>query len=88
MEELNLTDNYFSIRGQLVYVNNQKKEFIVKVCSSSKPKKLKNNYFKLVIGGELSLDILNSFVSLDVTRDGSTLRMVKYEVIEKFLSKK
>ena len=88
LEELNLTDNYFSIRGQLVYVNNQKKEFIVKVCSSSKPKKLKNNYFKLVIGGELSLDILNSFVSLDVTRDGSTLRMVKYEVIEKFLSKK
>jgi len=30
---------------------------------------------------------LNSFVSLDVLREGKTLQMVKYEVIEKNLSK-
>jgi len=31
---------------------------------------------------------LNNFVSLDVIRDGNTLRMVKYEIIEKIKSKK
>ena len=87
LEELNLSDNYFSIRGELVYINTQKKEFIIKICSSHKSNKLKNNNFKLVIEGELSLDILRNFLSLDVIREGNTLRMIKYEVVEEFLSK-
>ena len=88
LEELNLSDNYFSIRGELVYINTQKKEFIIKICSSNQSIKLKNNNFKLVIKGELSLDILRKFLSLEVVREGTTLRMVKYEVVEEFLSKK
>ena len=86
LEELNLTDNYFSIRGEIIYVNVQKKEFVIKIRSSSKTKKLKNNNFKLVIKGVFSLEILNNFVSLDVIRDGSTLKMIKLDVIEKSLS--
>ena len=91
MEEFNLSDNYFSIRGELVYINTEKKEFIIKICSSNKSNKsnkLKNNNFKLVIEGELSLDILRNFLSLEVVREGTTLRMFKYEVVEEFLSKK
>ena len=88
LEEFNLTDNYFSIRGELVYINTEKKEFIIKICSSNKSNKLKNNNFKLVLEGELSLDILRNFLSLEVVREGTTLRMVKYEVVEEFLSKK
>ena len=87
LEELNLTDNYFSIRGELVYVNTKKKEFIIKICSSSKVKRLKNNNFKLVIEGELSLEILNNFLSLDVIREGNTLKMTNYEVIKTTSSK-
>ena len=34
LEELNLSNNYFSIRGELVYVNTQKKEVVIKICSS------------------------------------------------------
>ena len=82
LKDLNLNDNYFSIRGELVYVNTRKKEFVIKICNSSKQKKLKNNNFKIVIEGELSLEILNKFVSLDVYRDGNTLRLSSYEVIE------
>ena len=87
LEELDLKDNYFSIRGELVFVNTQKKEFVMKICSASKPKNLKNKNFKLVIKGELSLELLNSFVSLDIIRDGNSLKLYKYEVIKK-LSKK
>ncbi len=86
LEELNLKDNYFSVRGELVFVNTQKKEIVIKICSSMKSKNLKNKNFKLVIKGELSLELLNSFVSLDINRDGNALNLIKYEVIEKNLS--
>ncbi len=88
LEELNLKNNYFSIRGELVYVSKQKKELIIKICSSSRSKKLKNDTFKINVAGDISLEFLNNFVSLDVIRDGNTLRMVKYEVIKKIISKK
>ena len=87
LEELDLKDNYFSVRGELVFVNKTKKEIVIKICSASKLKNLKNKNFKLVIKGELSLQILNNFVSLDVTRDGNSLKLINYEVIEKNSSK-
>jgi len=87
LEELDLQDNYFSIRGELVFVNKSKKEIVIKICSTSKLKSLKNKNFKLVIKGELSLELLHSFVSLDINRDGNSLQLIKYEVIEKNLSK-
>ena len=86
LKELDLKDNYFSVRGELVFVNTQKKEIVIKINSVSKLKNLKNKNFKLVIKGELSLELLNSFVSLDINRDGNALNLIKYEVIEKNLS--
>ena len=85
LEELDLKDNYFSVRGELVFVNTQKKEIVIKICSTSKLKNFKNRNFKLVIKGELSLELLNNFVSLDVNRDGNSLKLIKYEVIGKNL---
>ena len=87
LQELNLTDNYFSIRGELIFVNTKKKELVIKIFTS-KPKNNNNKSFKLVVEGEISSEILNSFVSLDVVREDRILRMVRYEVIEKLSSKK
>jgi len=86
LEELDLKDNYFSVRGELVFVNTQKKEIVIKICSAIKSKNLKNKNFKLVIKGEISLELLHSFVSLDINRDGNSLKLIKYQVIEKNLS--
>ena len=86
LEELDLKDNYFSVRGELVFVNTQKKEFVIKICCASKLRNLKNKNFKLVIKGELSLELLNNFLSLDVNRDGNSLKLIDYEVIDKNLS--
>ena len=86
LEELDLKDNYFSVRGELVFVNKSKKEIVIKICSTSKLKNLKNKNFKLIIKGELSLELLNNFVSLDVNRDGNSLQLLKCEVIGKNLS--
>ena len=87
LEELDLKDNYFSVRGELVFVNTQKKEVVIKICHAIKSKNLKNKDFKLVIKGELSLELLHSFVSLDVNRDGNSLQLINYEVIEKNFSR-
>ncbi len=87
LDELDLKDNYFSIRGELVFVNSQKKEIVIKVCCASNLKNLKNKNFKIAIKGELSVELLNSFVSLDVIRDGNSLKLHDYEVVEKNLSK-
>jgi len=86
LKELDLKDNYFSVRGELVFVNTKKKEIVIKICSAIKSKNLKNKNFKLVIKGELSLELLHSFVSLDINRDGNSLKLIKHEVIEKNLS--
>ena len=88
LEKLELKDNYFSVRGELVFVNKKKKEFVIKICSASKIQNLKNKNFKLVIKGKISLELLNSFVSLDVMRYGNSLELLNYQVIEKNLSKK
>jgi len=86
LEEIDLEDNYFSVRGELVFVNTQKKEIVIKICSAKKSKNLKNKNFKLVIKGELSIKLLHNFVSLDIKRDGNYLELMKHEVIEKNLS--
>ena len=86
-KHIDLKKNYYWV----VYPKNkntQNKEFVIKICSASKIQKLKNKNFKLVIKGELSLKLLNSFLSLDVIRDGNFLKLLNYEVIEKNLSKK
>ena len=87
LEELDLKDNYFSVRGELVFVNKSKKEIVMKICSTSKLKNLKNKTFKLIIKGELSLELLNNFVSLDVNRDGNSLKLLNYKVIGRNPSK-
>ena len=85
LKELDLKDNYFSVRGELVFVNTKKKEVVIKICSALKLQNLKNKNFKLIIKGELSLELLNSFLSLDVVREGNSLKLFKYEVIQKKL---
>ena len=48
LEELDLKDNYFSVRGELVFVNTKKKEIVIKICAASKLKNLKNKNFNTI----------------------------------------
>ena len=79
---LNLKDNLFSIRGKLVFINIQEKEFIIKICPSNQNKNKKNKSFKILVKGEISMKFINSFVSLDVMRKENSLCLEKFEIIE------
>ena len=78
---MNLQDNFFSIRGKLIFVNTAGKELILKIYSSHKSKK-QNNSFKISLKGEIPKDFINSFISIDTLRNGNTLFLKNYEVIE------
>ena len=79
---MNLQDNFFSIRGKLIFVNTAGKELIIKIYSSNKSKRENNNSFKISLKGEIPKDFINSFISVDTLRNGNTLFLKNYEVIE------
>ena len=79
---MNLQDNFFSIRGKLIFVNTALKELIIKIYSSNKSKRQNNNSFKISLKGEIPKDFINSFISIDTLRKGNTLFLKNYEVIE------
>tara|TARA_B100000965_G_scaffold397954_1_gene415272 strand:+ start:582 stop:1178 length:597 start_codon:yes stop_codon:yes gene_type:complete len=79
---LDLQDNFFSIRGKLIYVNSEAKEIVLKIKTSNKFNKPNNNSFKISLKGEISRDYINSFVSVNTNREGNALNLTSYEVIE------
>ncbi len=79
---LDLKDNFFSIRGKLIFINIQDKELIIKICPSNQSKNQKNKSFKILVKGEISMKYINSFVSLEVIRIENSLCLEKFEIIE------
>ena len=81
LKNFDLKDNYFSIRGKLIFVKIPEKEVIIKI-TPSKLLNNKNKSFKLILKAELPLNLINSFLSIDALREGNALRMENFEVIE------
>ncbi len=86
LKNFDLKDNYFSVRGKLIFVKIPEKELIIKITptdtANKKKNKNKNKSFKLVLKGELPMNLINSFISLDALRVGNTLKMESFKVIE------
>jgi len=81
LKNFDLKDNYFSIRGKLIFVKIPEKEVIIKI-TPSKTLNNKNKSFKLILKAELPLNLINSFLSIDALRVGNSLLMENFEVIE------
>ena len=81
LKNFDLKDNYFSIRGKLIFVKIPEKEVVIKITPSNLlNKKIKS--FKLILKAELPLNLINSFLSIDASREGNALHMQNFEVIE------
>ena len=81
LKNFDLKDNYFSVRGKLIFVKIPEKEVIIKITPSNLLNN-KNKSFKLILKAELPLNLINSFLSIDALREGNTLHMQNFEVIE------
>ena len=74
-------DDYFSIRGELIFTKPETGELVVKVRQQPRADGSRPLPFKLQVKGELPLEHLRHFVSLDVRRQGQQLHLESHEVI-------
>jgi len=80
-------DDYFSIRGELIYTRPETNDLVVRIRQKPRSKLIKPQPFKILIKGEISLEYLRKFVSLDVRRRGQNLILEKYEILGEVPSK-
>jgi hypothetical protein len=80
-DELPEGDDYFSVRGELIYTRPETGDLVVKVRQLPRPDGSKPLPFKLQIKGEIPLEHLRHFVALDLRRHGQELQLEAFEVI-------
>jgi len=74
-------DDYFSVRGELIYTRPETGDLVVKVRVMPRPDGSRPVPFKLQLKGELPLEHLRHFVALNLRRQGQLLQMESFEVI-------
>ena len=74
-------DDYFSIRGELIYSRPENGELVIKVRQQPRGDGSRPLPFKLQLKGEVAIDHLRHFVSLEVRRQGQDLQVESCEVI-------
>jgi hypothetical protein len=74
-------DDYFSIRGELIYTRPESGELVIKVRQQPRADGSRPLPFKLQLKGEVAIDHLRHFVSLEVRRQGQDLQVERCDVI-------
>ena len=74
-------DDYFSVRGELIYTRPETGDLVVKVRVMPRPDGSRPVPFKLQLKGEVPLEHLRHFVALNMRRQGQLLQMESFEVI-------
>jgi len=74
-------DDYFSVRGELIYTRPETGDLVVKVRQLPRADGSRPIPFKLQLRGEVPLDHLRHFVALDLRRQGQHLCLESCEVV-------
>tara|TARA_Y100001968_G_scaffold329882_1_gene380277 strand:+ start:1020 stop:1670 length:651 start_codon:yes stop_codon:yes gene_type:complete len=74
-------DNYFSIRGELIFTKPDRNEMIIKIRQKPRTSVKKALPFKIFIKGTMPVNELNNFLSCDVRRVGQELVIESYKSI-------
>jgi hypothetical protein len=81
VDRLEEGDDYFSVRGELIYTRPESGDLVVKVRQKPRPDGSRPIPFKLQLRGEIPLEHLRHFVALDLRRQGQQLVLERCEVI-------
>jgi hypothetical protein len=73
LETIMIPDNYFSIRGEVIYQSRETKEIFVKIRQAPKKKDEEERYFKIRLVGDLPQKMVGNFWDFDVLRVGDDL---------------
>jgi hypothetical protein len=74
-------DDYFSVRGELIYTRPESGDVVVKVRQLPRADGTRPTPFKLHLSGTIPLEHLRHFVSIDARRQEQMLTVDRYEVI-------
>ena len=74
-------DDFFSIRGELIFTKPEANQLVVKVRQLPRADGFRPLPFKVQLTGDLPLEHLRHFVSLDVRRQGQLRSVEAFEVI-------
>ena len=74
-------DDYFSVRGELIYTRPESGDVVVKIRQLPRPDGSRPTPFKLQLKGEIPLEGLRHFVALNLRRQGQVLQLESHEVI-------
>jgi hypothetical protein len=73
LSALELPDNYFSVRGEVIFQARDKKEIFVKIRQAAKKKDEEDRHFKLRLIGDFPQKMVGNFWEFDVLRQGDDL---------------
>ncbi len=81
-------DDYFSIRGELIFSKPEEKEIVIKIRQKPRNQQKKALPFKINLNGEIPINYLKHFVSVDARRVGSQLLVEDFKIIAPISQKK
>jgi hypothetical protein len=74
-------DDYFSLRGELIYTRPESGDVVLKVRQQPRADGTRPTPFKLHLSGTIPMEHLRHFVSIDGRRQGQLLGVERFEVI-------
>jgi len=74
-------DDYFSIRGELIFTKPEEKDVVIKIRQKPRNQQKKVLPFKVNLKGEIPINYLKHFISLDVRRVGYQLLVEDFQII-------
>ena len=74
-------DDYFSIRGDLIFTKPDEKEIVIKIRQKPRNQQKKALPFKVNLKGEIPMNFLKHFISLDVRRVDFQLWVEDFQII-------
>ena len=74
-------DDYFSIRGELIFTKPEEKAIVIKIRQKPRNQQKKALPFKISLKGELPMNYLKHFISLNVRRFGYHLLVEDFQII-------
>ena len=74
-------DDYFSIRGELIFTKPEEKELVIKIRQKPRNQQKKAIPFKINLKGSVPNNYLKHFISLDVRRVGYQLLVEDFQII-------
>ncbi len=81
LDQLPEGDDYFSIRGELIYSRPDSNDLVVRIRQRPRSNLSRPLPFKLLLKGNIPFESIRNFVSLQVRRVGQELHVEDYEVI-------